>query len=283
MMTLVIARQWGDRIIMLSDTMVSYYTKPRPDIIPGHLKVIVLTHKLSIAYAGDVDKALDTIRKTWRMACQGTNLLEVLEYLRQVTSSGDVEFLVASHHEDPVLCKIRSGERAIGANQYWIGDPSAIPAIQRATEAQPIPEFGEWGEDEKEEARLRSAFTEVIRESTFLGVGGFSFHLLGSPLGHCYQDDTGYFSWDTVKISEIDTPEYRRFQKTGTAHYQYNTIAPQQRGAGIAGAFLPQAELGFIYSPLQCDSVLHRSGVTLQDLSAEVNQIATDLICPSEK
>jgi hypothetical protein len=277
-MTLVMARQWGDRIVMLSDTMISDRNAPRSDIIPGQLKVIVLTRKLSVAYAGRANKALHTIREARRAACQGADLPDVLECLCQATSSGDVDFLVASHHEDPVLCKIWSGERAIGANQYWIGDPSAIPAIQRAMESQPIPEFGEWGEDEKEEARLRSAFTEVIRESTFLGVGGFSFHLLGSPLGHCYQDDTGYFSWDTVKISEIDTPEYRRFQKTGTAHYQYNTIAPQQRGAGVTGAFLPQVERGFIYSPLQSDSVLRRSGVTLQDISSEVNQIAADLI-----
>ena len=55
------------------------------------------------------------------------------------------------------------------------------------------------------------------------------------------------------------------------------------RGVGVAGALLPQAELGFIYSPLQYDSVLRRSGVTLQDLFAEVNHIATDLIDSSEK
>jgi hypothetical protein len=239
-MTLVIARQWGDRIVMLSDTMVSYYTKPRTDIIPGHLKVIVLTHKLSIAYAGDVDKALDTIRKTWRMACECMDLLEILEYLRQVTSSGDVDFLVASHHEEPALYKIWSGQRATDANWYWIGDPSAASAVQRTMESQPIPESGEWYE--KEEFRLFLAFTDVIRESTFPGVGGFSFCLLGSPLGHCYQDVAGFYAWDKVKLSEIDTPEYRRFKKTGTAHYEYTTFPSRQRGVGVVGGVCVAAE-----------------------------------------
>ena len=148
-------------------------------------------------------------------------------------------------------------------------------------ESHPVRAFGEKQPDE--EASLKYAFTEVIRESTFPGVGGFSFCLLGSPWGHCYQDIAGSFAWDKVKLSDIATPEYRRFKRTGTAHYEYSTFPPTQRGVGVAGALLAQAELGFIHSPLQYDSVLRRLDVTLQDFSAEVNQVATDLICPSEK
>jgi hypothetical protein len=127
----------------------------------------------------------------------------------------------------------------------------------------------------------------VVRESAFPGVGGFSFTLLGSPFGHCYQAHAGSLSWAIVSSSDIMTPEYRRFEETGTAHYEY-TMVETCRGAGVAGAFLPQIGLGFIYSPLEPGErlepglVLRRSGVTLRALCAEVSQIAAKLVSPDE-
>jgi hypothetical protein len=296
-MTLVMARQWDDRIIMLSDTLISDRNAPHRDIIPGQLKAIMLSHNLSVAYAGWANRALHVIREVRTAVCQGSDLhlQDVLEHLCQATnrSNGDVDFLVASHYEEPVLFKIWNGQISRGAGSYWIGDPSAASAVQRAMDSQsireivqkaidsqPIRELGKWYLEE--EVPLRLAFADVVRESPFPGVGGFSFTLLGSPLGHCYIGDGGFFAWDSVKLSEIDTPDYRRFEKTGTTHYQYSLTAPQQPGAGVAGVFLPQVELAYVYSPLQSDSVLRRPGVTLEGLSSEVNQIASELICSSE-
>lgn len=283
-MTLVVARQWVDRIVMLSDTMISDRNAPRPDIIPGQLKAIVLNSKLSVAYAGRATKALHAIRDVRKTVCQGAYLQDVLDHLYQATNrnSGDVEFLVASHYEEPALFKVWNGQISTGADWYWIGDPSGATAVQRAMGSQPIRESGKLDSKEEEELRLSLAFVEVVRESTFPGVGGFSFNLLGSPQGHCYQNYGESIAWDSVKLNEIDTPEYRRFEKTGTAHYQYSVTSPQQRGAGVTGVFLPQVELGFIYSPLQFDLVLCRPGVTLEELTSEVNQRVAELKCPSE-
>lgn len=305
-MTLVMARQWGDRIIMLSDTMICDPNEPRSDIIPGQLKAIVLSRNLSVAYAGRKNRALDAIREVRKVLCQGADLHDVLEYLCQATnrSSGPVEFLVASHYEEPVLFKIWNGQISSGAGSYWIGDPSGVSAVQSTMNSQPIrevserflervrisateagnpqsiPEISEWLPEE--ELRLTQAFIDVVRESSFSGVGGFSFYLLGSALGHCYQNHAGFFAWDSVRIGQIPIPEYRHFEKTGTTHYQFSLTSPPQRGAGVTGAFLPQIALGFIYSPLQSDQVFHRPGVTLEELSSEVNQIAAELICSSE-
>lgn len=282
-MTLIMARQLGDRIIMHSDSMISDPNAPRSDIIPGQLKAIVLTPQLSVAYAGLVQKALPTIREARRMARQGTTLRDVVEYLRQATiaHSGAVDFLVAAHYDEPVLYKIWRGNLASGADHpYWIGNRTTASAVQRAMQEQQVPADREWAE--QEEFRSSLAFTNVIRESKIPGVGGFSFNLLGSPEGHCYQDEAGYFGWDRVNVSDINTPEYQHFIMTGTAHYLYNTIAPTQRGAGVVGAFLWQANLGFIYSPLECYSAYRRSNVTIPDIASEVNQIAMNLISRSD-
>jgi hypothetical protein len=39
-MTFVVARRFGERIHIVSDTMISDSTKLRPDVIPGRLKAI---------------------------------------------------------------------------------------------------------------------------------------------------------------------------------------------------------------------------------------------------
>jgi hypothetical protein len=221
-MTLIMARQLGDRIIMHSDSMISDPNAPRSDIIPGQLKAIVLTPQLSVAYAGLVQKALPTIREARRMARQGTTLRDVVEYLRQATiaHSGAVDFLVAAHYDEPVLYKIWRGNLVSGADHpYWIGNRTTASAVQRAMQEQQVPADREWAE--QEELRSSLAFTNVIRESKIPGVGGFSFNLLGSPEGHCYQDEAGYFGWDRVNVSDINTPEYQHFIMTGTAHYLY--------------------------------------------------------------
>jgi hypothetical protein len=241
-MTIVIARKWGDRIVMLSDTMISDRTAACPDIIPGQLKAIVLTPKLSVAYAGRAGKALDTIRKVWGAAREGADLPDMLESLRQVTGENTepVDFLVVSHYEAPTLYKVWEGKVSTGANWYSIGDYCAADAVMRGMELKPIIDPGRWYSGD--ELRLSVAFKDVVLESTFPGVGGFSFELLGSPLGHCYQNGAGSHSWGTVRSDGIDTPEFRSFEKTGTAHYKYN-MTSSYRGAGVTGAFLPQTRL----------------------------------------
>jgi len=62
-MTFVVARKFGDRIIVFSDTMISNRGAARQNIIPGALKSIVVHRYVSIAYAGSAPVALDAVRE----------------------------------------------------------------------------------------------------------------------------------------------------------------------------------------------------------------------------
>ena len=57
-MTVVIGKRFGDTIVLLSDTMIADANSGRNNAIPGRLKAIVVTDRLSIAYAGHSNPAL---------------------------------------------------------------------------------------------------------------------------------------------------------------------------------------------------------------------------------
>jgi hypothetical protein len=161
-MTIVIARQWGDRIIINSDTMVSDRNAARPNIIPGQLKAIVLTPKLSVAYAGRSGKALDTIRKVREAAREGADLRDMLDSLQEATGadSEPVEFLVGSHYQAPTLYKVWEGRVSTGANWYSIGDHCAADAVMRSMELIPSRDSGRWAS--RDEIRFCLAFNDVV-------------------------------------------------------------------------------------------------------------------------
>ena len=62
-MSLVMAMQFGDRICILSDSMISDSGANGQDIIPGQLKTIVLNKGASISYSGSTNKAISKIRE----------------------------------------------------------------------------------------------------------------------------------------------------------------------------------------------------------------------------
>lgn len=270
-MTLVIAKQWDDRIVVISETTISDRDAARRDVIPGRLKAIVLSEQLSIAYAGIANKAVDAIRELRKQIMAETNLPRVVEYLRGKTVDGGVDFLLISHCDGPTMFKIWRGQVSHGMNFYWLGDAGAASALDSLIALQ-SKTLG--GLESSNEDVLVHAFEELIFDGAFPGVGGFWFILLGSPLGHCYQNHAAFYAWDRVRVTDIDRPEYRRFQRTGTAHYAYSTTSPKLRGAGIAGVFLPQVELGFIYSPLQFDGATIWTTTTLEELTKKIDQLA---------
>src|SRR5882672_6324333 len=129
-MTLAVARIFGDRIAMLSDTMLSGRGMTRPDTIPGQLKSVVLSYTVSVSYCGTVEYALDVIRKARQRLEAGAALDLVLNGFVEASADGNfVEFIVAAHNPNPVLYLIREGHVASGLDRYCIGDTAAAAEI----------------------------------------------------------------------------------------------------------------------------------------------------------
>lgn len=101
-MTIVLAQKFGERIIILADTMISDSNTEKPSIIPGRLKAIVISKKLSIAYAGHANQCHDVALKCYSLARKNGQLNEILEFLRLSSAPNnyevEMEFIVAAHN-----------------------------------------------------------------------------------------------------------------------------------------------------------------------------------------
>jgi hypothetical protein len=274
-MSLVVTRKWGNRAVMLSDTMISDRNAAHPDIIPGQLKAVVVSEKLSVGYAGRKGIALNAIREVRDSIMHGVSLNSVLELLSDASclEESATDFLVISHLEEAALYKICGGEVRGGGDYYWIGDGDAIRIIRVAFEEEvaiaDLPDYVP-----EEEIKLHQAFAKVLEHASLPTIGGFYFHLLASALGHCYVNHAGSYAWDQVSLGVISTAEYQKFRQSGTASWEYSITSSVRRGIGLTGAYLPQPRLGFIYDPLENDSPITVRDTTLEAVSAEVSRLA---------
>lgn len=255
-MTLVMARQFGDRICILSDTMISSREAPKDDVIPGQLKTIVLNDTISISYSGSVNPAIMKIREIRKEIYKGVPLDRILETLSKFTleKNGEVDFIVASHILTPSLYKIANGNISSKSDRYWIGDADAATRVQQEIDkntgdVEGLPDYVS-----QEEYKFSTAFRKLVEEHQVPNVGGVMFESIGSPYGYCYQNFSMSVAWDTIRLDDtFDEQAQRAYEKTGTECYKLALLSANQRGFAVTGAYFEQNEIGFLYSPLDSD------------------------------
>lgn len=258
-MTLVMARQFGHRICILSDTMISSREAPNDDVIPGQLKTIVLNDKISISFSGSVNPAIMKIREMRKEIYKGVPLDRILDTLSEFTleENGKVDFIVASHVSTPSLYKIATGEINKEFDYYWIGDAEAANLVQReidklTEDLKGLPDYVS-----QEESKFGYAFRKIVEEHQVPNVGGVAFKSIGSTYGYCYENFSMAMAWDAIVPGDWFNEKARReHEKTGTACYKLAVCSANERGLAVTGAYFEQNEIGFLYSPL--DPVLDR-------------------------
>ncbi|MCY1672147.1 hypothetical protein OVA07_14155 [Novosphingobium sp. SL115] len=277
-MTFVVARKFGERILILSDTMITHHPDQRKnDIIPGQLKGIVLNLDMSVAFCGNVVRALDAIREAKARIRQGGSREDVIRILRSC-SLKNCDFILASHSGGASLIKITGGSVSAPQDAHWLGNRHILARIQRQ---QAISDKG-FENVLRSNAGLTDTRTE---EGTFIGlfsqvllsdpmtaedVGGFATNLLASPFGHCYQMTAGAYAPGPITIGG---PDHGQEQLPGN-RYAYNFISPSYRGVSIAGIFMDEPRVGYIYDPLLCDEAIKVPNITLQAMHEIVNERA---------
>lgn len=277
-MTFVVARKFGERIVILSDTMITHHPNQRKnDIIPGQLKGIVLNLDMSVAFCGNVVPALDAIRESKERLRQGGSWEDVIGILR-AGSMKDCDFILASHSGGASLIKIVGGSVSAPQDVHWLGNSSILARIQRQ---QAISDEGFENvlrsnpgltDTRTEEGTFTGSFCQLLLSDpmTAEDVGGFATNLLASPYGHCYQTTAGAYSPGPITIGG---PDHGREQLPGD-RYAYNFISPNYRGVSIAGIFMDEARVGYIYDPLCCDEAIKVPNITLQAMHEIVNERA---------
>ena len=99
------------------------------DYIPGRLKAFPLSNRVSVAYAGRSEPALDAIGAVVAQGYVEANLAGAVEILRSATTGGEVEFLLAAHIDEPCIHKCWDGMVSLGQTRYFIGNPDIVPEL----------------------------------------------------------------------------------------------------------------------------------------------------------
>lgn len=164
-MTLIVARIYGEKILILSDTKVSDPFTIRRSPLEGVLKVILPNPHLAIAYAGVIAFAESAIKRTLHF--DSIPIGDVISLLEKVNkeSNEQTEFVVASLQGNPRLYKISGGSTEGDLSSAWLGSHLGFTRYQReyaaTPEANPTPE------------RMAEAFERVLSSESIEDVGGY--------------------------------------------------------------------------------------------------------------
>lgn len=252
-MTLVIARRWGSRIIVMSETMISDRNARTPNAIPGRLKSVVVNKRLTVSYAGLSTQAIDAIRAVWTASLTGPQAIEFLKESSQ-QYNGEIDYIVCAHDdpESPRLVKIQDGVVFEGADQYWIGDAIAAQEVSRFE--IPRATSSKLDLQQEEESEFTERFHQYVRNVGTTNVGGAVVNTLCSPRGHCYQQHALVERWDPIVIPNNEDPAVREvIHRTGITSYAYRVLSAYERGVCLVGCYLDQPSIGFIHDPLHKD------------------------------
>lgn len=202
-MSLVVADATDDGPRIVSDTRITFPDGPRSSFKTDTLKAIVVTHDVTICFAGDVVAGLDGVREFARGLREGRPVADLLKRL-EVLASDDrriVEFIVARGPGGSQLTRIRKSGIEPSLSTAWIGDQEAFERFQKERNKMPNSVAGPL--DSMLPAAIRTMVTldramqAVIDDPAIESVGNFNvrvaykvkgFEYLGSTFIHVGRD-----------------------------------------------------------------------------------------------
>ncbi len=262
-MTLVIAHQIEDRIILCADTMITKPNDRGNNLIPGALKAVIVDMQMTIAFAGHHYISLSAIRSCRDLVKRGCQLNEIFEFLRTATEEHDCEFLVASHLRGAELRKVASGTVSNPQTTLWVGSASGVRAIIErwdmlrdlrinARAFSTRSNGKELSRIDIEEGDFKMAFGFAIASQIEIaeGVGGMSVECLAYPNGHTYSNNGQSVDFSTIRLSRgsVETDQFTNFG--GQSSWGFSNVSSNHRGVAVHGMWISHAQVGYIYDPL---------------------------------
>jgi hypothetical protein len=283
-MTFVAAKRFGDRVLIAADTMLSDPTGLPPDGIPGGLKAIILTPKVTVAFAGLVNPAIQAIKRAKEVLSAGGSVLDVEHGLLSATRDhlGQLEFIIASHENVAALKRIWDGRISESLPEACIGQRDLLTRLLEQEGEHPRSVVPHEFEDEGPFSfGFRKLFNGLHVSD---GVGGFGLMVTCSPYGHCYTPFGGVATWDTINLGVGVTEQQWADRRSGMTQWGYNVQGPRLRGVGVVGAVVPDAGIGYIYCPLRHEKPIawrfrqptqqSQHGPILEAFQKEIDEVA---------
>lgn len=254
-MTIGIARKFGQRVLLLTDTMITDSLMGGRDAIPGRLKAIILSPTVSVAYAGHSDPALYAIREALQCLKATGQVRSAAEVLIRASGSADheVDFLLIFHQDGvPHLQKITEGRSTPDVDSAFIGDAVVVRRVLDLVPSQEAFAHPDLGIDAAEGALWNAFLRLFVDEGTTVvdGVGGLPIGVVASPYGHFYSSYAVSMAWDVIDLRVGITSSQHEAQRGGETAFSFNVMGGRLRGVAALGVAVPQAGVGFVYAPL---------------------------------
>jgi hypothetical protein len=233
------------------------------------LKNIILSEDHLVAYAGNADLGMHTIRelKDAPLAKLQSGLFASAKEAGD--GRGSVDYLVA--HTRQGLQRITAKGIEEPADAGWIGDPAAYEVYQRGYHNAQVPELT-WIEGvspPREELGDPAAFepftrmfmgTHELMEDGSVATVGEVFVTANSKRGFHYAQQGAFYASHEQEIG----PEWTTINwgTTSQGGFGFNLLSPKKHGIGAIGLYFPHGGLGLFYHPLVYDDALVYRSVT---------------------
>lgn len=233
-------------MLFLTDTMVGNRNEPRPNIMPGRLKVVTIGPRVTVAFAGNADAAGLAIQAARRLLLH-RGLAAASEFLKAESIDSGTDFLIASHDPEARLVRVRSGVALEVKDICSLGDDG--PFKDMIEQARPVTDDLPLGRSE-----LRHRFFDRLMTNKNLSpvVGGFPIAVIASPAGHRYLSGSGVY---TYKFPDIEwgkeTHQSIEQVYSGDGHFELSIVPSEHLDVPVVGVCLLQARTGYVYSPIE--------------------------------
>lgn len=284
-MTIVIAQRFEDRILLCGDTMISDIEKGKINAVPGWLKLVTLNDTHTVGYAGNAQKCISVVRQCYKLLHEGKSKQSLYDLLKQGSEGAEdgdsCDFLFASHESGPALYAFKSGRVSNGTGPFFAGEPKAFDRVMAGLDPSIVSNANFVS---SEELRLSSSFDRCFEGTVSIeaGVGGTPISLSASPRGHTYNSVVSFFSGGPIAVGP-DVPreqalENQRRSETGEIEWQFRIVTHPKRGVPLVGLYLPQINVGFLYSPMQFDEAVVFREMDLDGFSNQLVRVGNRLL-----
>jgi hypothetical protein len=245
------------------------------------LKALILSRTLVVAFAGNAQLALHTVRQLPRPPEEITDVIPTLTASCERAGDGEgrVDYLAAVAGEG--IWRITNDGVEGVLEAAWIGDHRAFELYQRAYHEGPValplqvpslsPErpLPVSKAEYAETVRMMNGIFQLVLEDSINTVGE-AFILAASLDGSFRYEQQAHLAADHERVisgAKWVAPDWGTVAEGG---FGYSTLVPCEPGIGVLGLYFPHPGLGLLYHPLARDDPFVYRHVTHAGFRARV-------------
>jgi hypothetical protein len=292
--TLVVGRQDSSgRIRVIGDLRVTRRDQIRRGYPVAVLKNVIVSRDLLVAYAGNYELALHTIRQLRGYENDTDAVLDSLysSSLAAGAGEGATQYLVGARARGLSVVSFSGVES--DAEAAWIGDKAAYEIYQRGyhsaviTEPIRIPGISPEGpmnirwDDFEVAARMSHGIWQLELEGSVETVGEAFITAYSSRDGFRYEQSAVLVA-DHDQVVSGDEWVPADWGTAADGGFGYAVLTPTEPGIGLIGLNFSHGRLGLLYHPLARDDPFPYLNVTRQEFRARVlDEHGVDIDGPS--